>query len=892
MALGRVGESVMRKEATVVKRITVLVAITLVALAALSASASVADPSEYGLSSVSASESTYRAGAHPDFTTSISLTTNSEGAAFARTKDLSVALPPGLIGLPDAFPQCTNVQFQQFACPLDSQVGITRVDVENHFPITEPIFLLKPPTDDVVARLGFVAFFLPTRIDISVRSNGDYGVTASLNNLAADTDILSATTTLWGVPSSSVHDTERLTSLEALSPGFPFPTPRRSGVGPAPFMTNPTRCGVPRQISFETDSYQLPGVFSKASVALPEISGCGGLSFEPGLSVTPTTREAAAPSGLDVDLTIPQNEEVQGVATSQLRAAAVTLPEGMTLAPGAADGLAACSAAEVRYEKLEPASCPEASKIGTAEFDVPALPRTVQGAVYQRTPEPGHLFRIWLVSDEFGVHVKIPGEINLNPTTGQVTSVFVDTPQVPVRELRLHFKGGPRGVLATPPSCGVDQTRYEFTPWSGTAPVVGDAPMRIDQGCDTGGFSPGLSAGATNPTAGAFSPFALSLRRESGEQNLAGLDVSMPPGVLAKLAGVGVCDDGAAATGSCPASSLVGSMMVAAGPGPNPLWVPQPGKEPTAVYLAGPYKGAPYSLVVKVPARAGPFDLGTVVVRAAIRVNPETAEVSVESDPLPQILEGVPVSYRTVHVDVSRPDFTLNPTSCRPMSVNVLATSVQGVGAALSSRFQVGSCASLGFKPALSMQLTGKTNRGAHPRFRAVLKARRGDANIARAQVALPHSEFLDNAHIKTVCTRVQFAAENCPARSIYGHARAVSPLLDEPLEGPVYLRSSSHKLPDLVAALRGQIDIDLDGRIDSVKGGIRTTFEAVPDAPVTKFVLTMQGGKKGLLVNSRNLCRAPSRARVQLEGQNGKVADQSPPLRNDCQKHPRKGAG
>ncbi|HEX3609887.1 MAG TPA: hypothetical protein VHU14_09525, partial [Solirubrobacterales bacterium] len=313
---------------------------------------------------------------------------------------------------------------------------------------------------------------------------------------------------------------------------------------------------------------------------------------------------------------------------------------------------------------------------------------------------------------------------------------------------------------------------------------------------------------------------------------------------------------------------------------------PQPGKDPTAVYLSGPYKGAPYSLVVKTPAQAGPFDLGTVVVRAGIFVDPSTAQVTAKSDPLPQILEGVPISYRTIHVDIDRPDFALNPTSCDPMSIDGAVTSDRGAVANASDRFQVGGCAGLGFKPSLATHLSGGTHRGTHPRLQAVLRARPGEANIGRAAVTLPHSEFLDQSHIRTVCTRVQFVASECPEASIYGRAKAITPLLDQPLEGPVYLRSSNHELPDLVVALSGQVKFNLVGRIDAVpSGGIRTTFESVPDAPVSKFVLTMQGGKKGLLVNSTNICARHDRLVARFDGQNGKVHDIEPLLKNDCDK-------
>src|SRR3954470_5698257 len=878
-------------------------ALTCIALSAVAAPAR-ADYSDYAVASAAASLSSTQAGAHTDLTTAFTIATDpasetdSHGykSPYARTKDLIVNLPPGLIGNPNSIPQCTPAQFATAfsggGCPNGSQVRVVRFSLYQYSQAAffEPVYNMTSPGEgNTVARLGVYAASLPTFINISVRSEDDYGLTATLEGLNSTARLVSATTTIWGVPAAPGHDRERQTPPEAFN-GVSGSPPRPPGGDPAPFLSNPTRCGVPQQISILSDSYQLPGQFAPPAVAsLPPIDGCDEIEFHPSLTVTPTSHEAAAPTGLDARLSMPQNETVEGLATSQLRDAIVTLPRGMTIAAGAADGLAACSEQEVGYKTRASAHCPEAAKIGSAEIDVPALPRVLHGSIYQRAPVPGHLFRVWLVSDELGLHPKVPGDIHLDPVTGQVTSLFLDNPQAPVRSFELHFKSGPRAPLANPGSCGVYQTHYELAPWSGGPSVAADTPMTINQNCAGGGFSPQLSAGTINSTAGAYSPFVLSLHRQPGEQNVSILDVSMPPGLLAKLAGVSVCAEARAGAGACPAGSQVGTTTVASGPGSSPLWIPQPGKEPTAVYLSGPYKGAPYSLAVKVPAQAGPFDLGTVVTRAGIYVDPETTQVTVKSDSLQQILEGVPVTYRTIHVDVDRPDFTLNPTSCAPMSVKAKVVSFEGAVANPSRPFQAASCASLPFRPKLSLSLKGSTTRRGHPALRAELRAVAGDANIAKAVVALPHSEFLEQGHIRTICTRVQFAAGTCPAGSVYGHARAISPLLDQPLEGPVYLRASSNPLPDLVADLNGPIHIVLVGRIDSFKGGLRSSFDMVPDAPVSKFVLTMEGGKKGLLVNSRNLCVSTNRADVSLVAQSGKTVRQRPALRDGCSKHKKK---
>jgi hypothetical protein len=388
----------------------------------------------------------------------------------------------------------------------------------------------------------------------------------------------------------------------------------------------------------------------------------------------------------------------------------------------------------------------------------------------------------------------------------------------------------------------------------------------------------------------------LDLSREDGSQRFRAVSATTPPGLTAYLKGIPYCPDSALAqiptapgTGAaqlaspaCPAASQVGTAIAGAGAGPDPLFI-DTGK----VYLAGPYKGAPLSMAIATPAVTGPFDLGNVVVRTALNVDPTTTQITAVSDPIPTILEGIPLDIRDVRVNLDRPHFTLAPTNCAPLEVKAQVTGDKGAIANVSDRFQVGGCEKLGFKPSLKLRLHGKTKRGAYQRLTASLKARPGDANIARASVALPHSIFLAQEHIRTVCTRVQFAADQCPAGSIYGKATAISPLVDYPLQGTVYLRSSSNPLPDMVIAFKGPayqpIEIELAGRIDSVNGGIRNSFDLVPDQPVTSFKLELRGGKKSLLVNSRNLCKGTQHASVKLDAQNGRERDFRPVVKNDC---------
>lgn len=879
-----------------------------------------ADVSDYGIESVSASVSTPQAGAHPDFSTNFTLKTDpSTGASFAGTEDVSVSLPPGLVGNATKFPTCSVSQFVRSGleaadnpCPFDSQIGVANVGLNLGFPgangvLPQPIYNL-PGSAKSPARLGFIAVFFPVIIEFSLRSDGDYGLNASSRAATDFLDLNSVEVVTWGVPSDPSHDSLRMTPGEANNCGFPCGAPngssRPSNLGPTPFMTNPTSCG-PKQVDFAVTTYMLPGTVFTDTASMGDISGCDKLPFEPSISLTPTTEAAESPSGLDVDLQIPQVglEHENTLASAHLKKAVVTLPKGLSLNSSAADGLAGCSEAQVGlfsedpiHFDTKPANCPDSSKVGTAKITTPLLPDPLEGSLFlaKQDENPFHsLLSGYLVAEGQGLTIKLAGRFDLDPQTGQVTATFDNNPQQPFSDLQLHFESGSRAPLTTPTACGTYTSQAEFVSWGGQVRSR-TSSFEITKGpnggpCPNGAFDPKINAGTANPVAGKSSPFVLQLTREDGEENISAIETTLPKGVLAKLAGVPICGDAQAFSGDCPASSQVGTVTVGAGSGATPIYVPQPGKAPTAVYLAGPYKSAPYSLVAKVPAQAGPFDLGTVAVRNGLYVNPVTTQVTAKSDPLPQILQGVPIAYRDISIDVNRTGFTINPTSCEQMRVTSTIRSVGGKTASPSSRFQVGDCGALGFKPKLNLTLSGPTHRSAHPKLRAVLTARKGDANIRKATVILPKTEFLENAHIKTICTRVQYAAHACPAKSVYGYAKAWSPLLDKPLQGPVYLRSSNHELPDLVASLDGQIHVDLAGKIDSVNARIRNTFWAVPDAPVSKFVLTMQGGKKGLLVNNTQLCETTPRASIKLDAQNGMTHNTNPVVKTDCGKHSKK---
>ncbi len=853
----------------------------------------VEDFEEFGIETVSAEATTTAAAEHPDVTTRFVLNhfvQNGIAGAAARTEDISVELPPGLLGDPTAVGRCSTRQLLAFAnCPLDSQIGVAKVLAYGFSEFTEPLYNLEPPhPDEELARLGFIAGVFPVFIDIKVRAAGDYGVTAVVHQGPGQTSLIAASTTLWGDPTDPSHDEQRLLASEALlCPGTACLIPEgkrgvpRTGLA---FMTNPSACQ-PMNVGFEVTSYQLPGQVFDANAPMKPIVGCSGLPFAPSFSAEPTNHAAGAPTGLKTKLVLPQSEGADEPGTATLKEARITFPEGMQIAAGAANWIGTCSEEEVGFHEEVEAACPDAAKLGTATIVSPALSKPLVGSLYQRTPSPGHPFGLWLVTDELGLHVKLPGELRPDPQTGRLTAVFSDLPQVPVEEIELNVWGGPRAPLENPDACGTYTTSYAFAPHSQDPAVSGQSQMTIDQGCNQV-FSPTLRAGTTKPVAATFSPLVVDLARPDGEQQLAGFKLTLPDGLLAKLKGVPLCPEAGAANGACPAGSKIGHLAAAAGPGSEPLWVPQPGRLEPSIYLAGPYEGSPFSIITAVAAQAGPFDLGTVVVRSGLGLDPDTSRAVVKADPLPQFFEGVGLTYRRLHVVIDRPRFVLNPTDCRAMKVTTEARSTQGAVANPSARFQVDGCKRLKFAPKLSLRLSGGTERTEFPALKAIVKARKGDANIGRVSVALPHSEFLAQEHLGTICTRKRFAADDCPKRSVYGSARAWTPLLAKPLSGPVYLRSSDNTLPDLVMALNGELEVSLVGRIDSRNQGIRTTFEAVPDAPITKFVLKMRGGEKSLLVNSTDICHGTHRAIVAMAAQNGRRVDAKPALHSSgCDK-------
>lgn len=905
------------------------------------------------------------AGSHPyQQTVSFELPTRDVAGrliAAGHVRDIEVNLPAGLIADPSASPVlCTEAELEAFACPDASALGTLDVTVAIGFfgLSSTPLYNMVPPPGypaelgSEIANEGLFLHLLP-----SVRSEGDYGISVRVPDIFALTaqPVFGSTSQIWGDPSSALHDHDRGTCNIGF--GHSCPVERRSTA----FWTLPSHCtGTPLTTTVGADDWEEPGLFHTSPYQSADLAGnpisigdCGSLEFGPTITASPTTNLADSSSGLDVDLHQPQQTGKERRSDPPLRDATVTLPEGMSVNPSQADGLDVCSEPQVglltgdaepgiHFDKT-PNSCPDASKLGTVEVTTPLLaerdaehrlqtdpatgqviPRPLHGGLYLAKPfaNPfGSLLALYLTVEdpESGTVAKLAGEVRTDSQTGQLTTVFKENPQLPIEDIRLHLFGGARGSLITPLTCGAHTTTTDLRPWS--APETPDAApsssfqTSVEPGggncpASEGGApnSPSFTAGTLSPQAGSYSPFVLKISREDGSQRLTGIDTTLAPGLIGKLAGISECSDAQIARAqarsgteegilerespSCPASTRVGTVTVGAGAGPTPFYTQG------NAYLAGPYKGAPVSLVAIVPAIAGPFDLGTVVTRVALDVDPVTAQIHAVSDPLPTILDGIPLDVRSVALKMDRPQFTLNPTSCDPLTITGRATSSLGQAAALTTPFQVGGCSALPFKPRLSLRLKGKVRRTGHPRLIATLKAKEGEANVAFAQVKLPPAAFIDQAHIKTVCTRVQWAADTCPAGSVYGAVEATTPLVSYPLTGSVYLRSSNHKLPDLVAKLKGPasqpIEIDLDGKTDSVKGALRNTFEAVPDAPVSTFRLELFGGKRGLVEMSGGFC-SDRHATVNLTGQNGKISETHPVVAAQCpkpkkNKHKKKG--
>ncbi len=870
----------------------------------------------------------------------------------AYTKDLRFNLPAGLVGNPTPLPKCSMYTFTHEGelgvgeCPANTVVGVAMpivTTLETRYTplfISLPLYSLEPSVGEP-ARFGFQTPLGPVVLDTSVRTGGSYPVVVTVPDITQKVAFLGNEVTFWGVPADTRHDNSRgRTCLDQ-----PAEEPGKAGGGwpaspaywekscapeskPQPFLIMPTSCTGPLQTSAEMDSWSAPGNFTppkEYTFANDQgepfgQDGCNRLTFEPSVSVTPDGQAASTPTGLTVDVHVPQEASLNptGVDESTVKDTTVTLPEGVALNPASSDGLLACSTEQLSLETPAAISCPASSKVGTVEIATPLLPNPIVGGAYLAAQESnpfGSLLALYLVAEDptAGVLVKFAGEIKPNPVTGQLVTTFDNTPQLPFEDLKLHFFGGERAPLGTPASCGSYTTSGSFAPWSGNPSAeVSSPPFEITSGAngtpcsDPLKFDPSLTAGTTNIQAAGFSQFTMTMSRESGQQNLQAIQLKMPAGLSGLLEGVELCPEPQADLGTCPPNSLIGETTVSVGLGGEPYTV-KGGK----VFITGPYEGAPFGLAILNPGKAGPFDLENtktnhppcdcVLVRAKIEVNPVTAELTITSDnsgpyKIPTILEGVPLEIQHVNVTINRPGFTFNPTDCNPSAVSGSLSSAQGATSAISVPFQVTDCAVLKFKPGFQVSTSSKTSRthGASLSVKLTYppNSLTKDANIKSVKVDLPKQLPSRLTTLQKACLAATFAANPaaCPADSRVGQARALTPLLPVALEGPAYFVSyGGAKFPELVIVLQGDnVTLDVHGETFISKAGITSsTFHAIPDAPVGSFELTLPEGPYSALAANGNLCTSKLAMPTAFVAQNGDAIHQSTPIGvTGCPKH------
>jgi NHL repeat len=839
-------------------------------------------------------------------------------------------LPAGLIGNPSATPKCTRAEVIKFKCSGAAQVG--RITINEaalsgsgfHGEYPAPIYNVVPPRGVAAEFDANILQHVTIHIDARLRSGGDYGVTAESATNTALTGISEVLVHFWGVPAEPSHDAER-------------ECPAPSGVGnyrpcsanepqPKPFLRNPTSCAGPLTTVLAVDSYQAPGLFDEHTLPLAAITGCDKVPFTPRIEAAPSSDVADSPSGLSFDLHVSQPEEAQGVGESDVRNASVTFPMGLAINPSSADGLAACSEAQVGFTGFAelnkasepgvrtpqftplPAQCPDASKLGSVTVKTPLLDHPLPGAIYiaKQGENPfGSLLAVYIAIYDpvTGVVVKLPGEVRADPQTGQLTTTVDQDPQVPFEDFEIKLFEGPRAALTTPATCGSFTTGSVLSPWSGGTPASPSSSFEVVSGaggaaCPTSmaqvPMAPSFSAGTFTPIAGSYSPLVLKVGREDGSQQLQSLNVTLPEGLLGKIAGVAQCPqaaiEAAQARGglgearpelehpSCPSDSEIGTVNVGAGSG-APLYVGG------RAYLAGPYESAPFSVVVITPATAGPFDLGTVVVRSALFIDPHTVRVTVKSDPFPTMLDGIPLDIRSISVQATRPGFTLNPTSCEKMAVVGTIASTQGAQANVSSPFQVGGCNNLPFKPSFTASTNGRASKADGASLTVQVNARPGDANVSKVEVQLPLQLPSRLTTLQKACTETQFNSNpaGCPVASRVATATVHTPLLNAPLSGPVYfVGHGGAAFPDLVMDLQSEgVMIMLVGHTEIKRGITYSRFESVPDAPFTSFELAAPQGPDSILAANvpasanHSLCGQTLSMPTTLTAQNGLVLNQ-----------------
>jgi hypothetical protein len=828
-------------------------------------------------------------------------------------RDIEVRLPPGLVIDPLAVPQCTREALAAEKCPATSQVGVLTAYFSEQVTQAFRLFNLVPPPG-VPGEIGFNFEGIKVLFDGAVRSGSDYGITTHINQVP-QRHVVSVVTTLWDVPGEASHDRWRSGALGGCTPGTNVACQHQESPITKPFFTLPTACGKLAPTFIRAPTWHSTSVVSEKMYELhdssgnpSQITGCEHLSFGPLISTEPDTARADTPAGLTVEVKPPVGglEEPEGLGTSDIQDTSVTLPEGFVINPGQAAGLQACrlSEAHVGDGNDGPAVCPSASKVGTVTIKSPlieqAAEKQFEGNVYVLQSNPPEL-KLLVAASADGVNLKLVGVAHLDGQTGRITTKFEGTPELPFTDFKLSFSGGAQAALDTPSQCGTYTTTSDFTPWS--SPFIADAfptaAFAITEGPGGGAcpsdplpFSPSMIAGSTTDQAGAFTNFSLLLQRGDGQQRIEKLQFREPAGLAGLISQVPLCPEPQAAQGACSAASHIGHAVVTSGPGPYPLVIPQPGEPEAPIYLTGPHEGAPFGLSIVTPVIAGPFNLGTIITRAKIEVDPHTAQITITTDPLPQIVDGVPTDLRSVNSIIDRPGFLFNPTNCNPQEFTGTATSAGGTATApLASHFGVGSCQSLKFKPKFSVAASGRNSKagGASLDVKVAYPSepQGSEANIAKVKVDLPKQLPSRLTTLQKACTAAQFDTNpaGCPAASVVGHAVVHTPVLPVPLEGPVYFVSNGGEaFPNLIMVLQGYgVRVDLVGDTFINKAGITSsTFNATPDVPFSMFELTLPQGPYSALATDvpakaqYSLCGQKLSMPTELVAQNGAAIDQS----------------
>jgi hypothetical protein len=878
-----------------------------------------------------------QAGSHPDALTTaitfIHVVTASEEPPRVRTygdpKDVAVNLPQGLIVDPRATEaRCTEAELESgggtAGCPNTAAVGVFSIYLDGIEVLDEPVYNMAPPAG-VPAELGFDAAGAGVILHVGgrLRTGGDYGLSADIFDIPEEHPIYGLDLTLWGDPSDASHDEERgLCADQKAKQSF-----KKTGIHEScpiertakPFLTLPSSCtNEPLTTTVSTDSWQEPGGLNpdgspnlsdprwkSASSSTSPVVGCPDLDFAPVFTVRTAEPEAASaesPSGLSADLKLPSEENVDGLADADLREATITLPAGMAISPSAAGGGEACTPEEIELGNAKAPTCPNASILGAAKIVTPLLADPLEGSIYLAQPyendpafgSPGHpggsLLALYLVAEADGLLVKLEGEVAADPQTGRLTVTFGNLPQLPIGELKLSLFGGARGLLVTPPACGSYETSTTLAPWSGMPAVAESSDLEIDSGpngeaCPSGAFAPSFTAGTVDNQAGASSAFSLTLTRRDGEQRFGAFSVKLPPGLSGILKNVPPCPEPQASLGDCSQASAIGATTIGAGPGPDPLYLPEPGRQ-ASVYLTSPYNGAPFGLSIVVPASAGPFDLGTVVVRAKVEVDPRTAQLTISSDPLPAVLEGIPLDVRTLNITIDRAGFISNPTDCAQQAIAGTIASAGGASATVSSPFQAANCASLPFKPKLTALTHARTSKADGAYLHVKVVSGPGQANIGKIKIDLPKQLPSRLTTLQQACRAKVFEADPaaCPAASIVGTATVVTPMLAGALSGPAYLVSHGvAAFPALVLVLQGDgVRIELEGQTNIHKGITSSAFRTLPDAPISTLDLVFPvGPHSAFAVNlppkaKRGLCGQTLKMPTAITGQNGAQVKQT----------------